>query len=55
MRHLTEGEFLPGFKAKSSINPNFSFDTLGGHRPILAFIASSRSDLGRRVLDALAD
>jgi predicted 2-oxoglutarate/Fe(II)-dependent dioxygenase YbiX len=54
MRHLTEGEFLPGFKAKSSINPNFSFDTLGGHRPILAFIASSRSDLGRRVLDALA-
>ena len=53
MRILSPGDFLPDFLADSSVNPAFSFNTLGGRRFVLAFIGSVKTDLGRSLAQAL--
>lgn len=47
------GDFLPDFRADSSVNPRFVFDSLAGRQFFLAFVGSVRTDLGRATAEAL--
>jgi len=53
MPHFVPGDFLPEFMADSSVNSNFAFSALGGRSFLLAFVGTVRSDLGRKVAEAL--
>lgn len=53
MLRFLPGDFLPDFQADSSVNPRFVFNTLGGRRFLLAFVGTVRSDLGRKLAEAL--
>lgn len=41
MNILTVGDPAPWFTAASSVNPNYHFDTVGGHRVILCFFGDA--------------
>jgi len=47
------GKFAPYFKARSTNNPSFYFDTTGGRFIVLCFFGSSHDAAGRRHLDQL--
>lgn len=53
MTKFRQGDFLPAFTVGSSLNPNYSFDTLAGHRVLLAFVGSGCTEKGARLGDAL--
>lgn len=53
MPRFSIGDFLPDFRADSSVNPRFVFDSLAGRQFFLAFIGSVRTDLGRAMAEAL--
>lgn len=50
MMRLTVGEPAPLFVAPTSSRPDYSFGTVAGRFIVLAFIPSSQSDAGRRLL-----
>ena len=45
------GQFAPDFKARSSNNPTFFIDTVGGRFIVLCFFGSSHDAAGRAHLD----
>ncbi|QDH70050.1 2OG-Fe(II) oxygenase [Marilutibacter alkalisoli] len=47
------GEPAPWFKARSPVNPNFSFDTAAGRRIVLFFFGSAADIGAHRVLETL--
>ncbi|MEQ8397433.1 2OG-Fe(II) oxygenase [Thalassobaculum sp.] len=55
MTRFAPGDFLPKFRADSSINPSFNFDSLAGHRFALVFVASVNSEIGRALTQTLLD
>jgi hypothetical protein len=55
MPRFIPGDFLPKFRADSSINPTFNFDSLAGHRFALVFVASVNSTLGMALTQTLLD
>ncbi|ADV60675.1 alkyl hydroperoxide reductase/ Thiol specific antioxidant/ Mal allergen [Isosphaera pallida ATCC 43644] len=50
---LTVGDPAPWFHARSSVNPNFHFDTAAGRYLVLCFFGSSSDPAARRVLSDL--
>jgi predicted 2-oxoglutarate/Fe(II)-dependent dioxygenase YbiX/peroxiredoxin len=48
---LTPGDPAPWFKARSNVNPNYHFDTVGGRYIVLCFFGSAGQPASRRVLD----
>lgn len=50
---LRPGQPAPYFAVRSTANPSFHFDTLGGRFIVLGFFGSSREPQGRRHLDQL--
>lgn len=50
---LRPGQPAPYFAARSTANPSFHFDTLGGRFIVLGFFGSAREAAGRRHLDQL--
>jgi predicted 2-oxoglutarate/Fe(II)-dependent dioxygenase YbiX/peroxiredoxin len=53
MDRLAPGDFVPDFRAESTINPAYHFDTLGGHRVLLLFVVSGATEPGRWMCEAL--
>lgn len=52
-RNLLPGDPAPWFRARSSVNESFVFDTVAGRYVVLAFLASSVSPAGRGALEAI--
>lgn len=52
MTSLQPGDFAPDFACASSINPEFSFNTAGGHRIVLCFIDGLGGSDGAALLPA---
>lgn len=50
MSLLTTGDPVPWFILPSTSNPNYNFDTVGGHRVILCFLGSSKLKVSAAVL-----
>ncbi|MBD1865875.1 2OG-Fe(II) oxygenase [Cyanobacteria bacterium FACHB-471] len=51
MSLLTTGDPAPWFVLPSTSNPNYIFDTVGGHRVILCFLGSSKLKVSAAVLE----
>jgi peroxiredoxin/predicted 2-oxoglutarate/Fe(II)-dependent dioxygenase YbiX len=51
MSLLTTGDPAPWFVLPSTSNPNYNFDTVGGHRVILCFLGSSKIKASAAVLE----
>lgn len=47
---LTPGDPAPWFTTRSSVNPNFHFDTVGGRYIVLCFVGSCSTAVGRQIL-----
>lgn len=50
---LTPGDPAPWFKVRSTVNPTYNFDTVGGRYIVLCFFGSAANPGSRRVLDAI--
>lgn len=52
---LYPGDPAPHFRVKSSVNPNFSFETVAGRYIVISFFGSSRQPASERFLQAMVD
>lgn len=53
-RNLLPGDPAPWFRARSSVNPSFVFDTVAGRHVVLAFLGSSAAPSGQSALKTIA-
>jgi len=51
---LSEGEPAPWFRARTSANPSYAFDTVGGRYVVLCFLGSASLPPSQRALAAIA-
>ena len=51
---LLPGDCAPHFKAASSVNPNFNFDTVAGRYVVLSFFGTTKLPAAERFLNAIA-
>src|SRR5580765_4990005 len=47
---LLPGDIAPWFKAASSVNPKFHFDTVAGRYVVLSFFASAKHPVSEKLL-----